>query len=160
MASASSSFDQPLSHVQQYLLPPNFQCDVTKGHIDEVMSLVKDEKRFPKRIRDREYRYRRNESRKMDRAFYESTLAERSVNQFRDFTFILPPGFGDGSKFSIGQAVHHWWAHWFKSADSPPMQLKGKMRPSWYDAQIIAALGVNHVKYAGQDFEEPCYQVH
>ena len=63
-------------------------------------------------------------------------------------------------KFSTGQSVLHWWAGWFKSATDPPMQLKGKSRPVWFDATIIMALGFRDVAYAGRQWREPCYQVH
>ena len=61
---------------------------------------------------------------------------------------------------STGQSVFHWWAGWFKSATEPPMQLRKKLRPAWFDATIIMALGFRNVTYAGRQWREPCYQVH
>ena len=62
-------------------------------------------------------------------------------------------------KLSTGQSVLHWWAGWFASATEPPMQLRKKLRPAWFDATIIMALGFRDVAYAGRQWREPCYQV-
>ena len=63
-------------------------------------------------------------------------------------------------KFSTGQPVLHWWSGWFASAIVPPLQLKKNLRPKWYDATIMMALGVRDATYAGRPWHRPCYQVH
>ena len=63
-------------------------------------------------------------------------------------------------KLSTGQSALHSWAGWFASATEPPMQLRKKLRPAWFDATIIMALGFRDVTYAGRQWREPCYQVH
>ena len=88
------------------------------------------------------------------------SLLEQAVGRLRGHLHMRKLASDYGSKFSTGQTVHHWWACWFQDADFPPKQIKGKMRPWWYAAHILAALGVQSVKYAGQHFEEHCYKVH
>ena len=62
-------------------------------------------------------------------------------------------------KFRTGQSVLHRWAGWFASATEPPMQLNKKLRPGWFDATVVMALGVRPLTYAGRQWHEPCYQV-
>ena len=63
-------------------------------------------------------------------------------------------------KFRTGQSVLHWWAGWFKSAIEPPLQLKKKLRPVWFDATIIRAQCLHDVTYARREWRHPCCQVH
>ena len=63
-------------------------------------------------------------------------------------------------KFRTRQSVLHWWAGSFNAATEPPMQLNKKLRPVWFDATIIMALGVRDVTYAGLPWHRHCYQVH
>ena len=49
---------------------------------------------------------------------------------------------------------------WRDFINQPPVQLTGKGRPAWYVAQIIAALGLKQVRYAGHSFNGQTYLVH
>ena len=140
------------ARVTPVVLPEGFVCKITEAHIDEVMVHLNAGTALPKRLRKLEEAYGLGELRSMNRAHYESAMVQQHTETS---AFALPQGL-----FATGQAVHHWWASWFKGAEKPPEQLKGKARPSWYDAQIVAALGVKRVKYAGHSFNEQTYQVH
>ena len=63
-------------------------------------------------------------------------------------------------KLSTGQSALHSWAGWFASATEPPMQLRKKLRPAWFDATIIMALGVCNVTYARRQWRDPCHLAH
>ena len=67
---------------------------------------------------------------------------------------------GGKARFRTGQTVHHFWASWFLTAEEPKVQLKKSLRPQWYSAVIVAALGEKKIKYAGHEFQEHVYQVH
>jgi hypothetical protein len=36
-----------------------------------------------------------------------------------------------------------------EKAETPPKQLKNKLRPAWFDATIVSAVGIDTVRYAG-----------
>lgn len=132
-------------------LPGNLVFNVSKEFIDEITSLAAAGRDIPRRLRKLEGAYERNESTKMRRLHYESALAAATGQS-------APAEVG--AKFETGQSVHHWWSSWFKTATEPKTQLQGKNRPNWYDASIVAALGMKRVRYAGQWFDEHTYQVH
>ena len=111
--------------------------------------LAAGEERPSKRLRQLEEAWELNEQKKMKHAHCQSALAERAAG-----------GGGGEEKFATGQSVQHWWAHWFRTAKKPVQQINKKLRPSWYDAMILAALGTETVMYAGVSFTEPVYQVH
>ena len=144
---AFSSSLAPLK-VSPLVLTEGFECKITKTHIDEVMKHVTDGICLPKRLRKLEEAYGRGELRNMYHAHYESVLMHH---------IMIAGAVGPKkSLFATGQAVHHWWAGWFKDAEEPRVQLQA----AWYDARIICALDVKRIKYAGQSFEENVYQVH
>jgi hypothetical protein len=137
-------------------LQGNLVIGVSKEFIDEICSLAADGKVIPRRLRKQEGSYERNELKKMRRVHYESALAAASSQHAE---IQCPPNWPPA--YATGQSVHHWWSPWFKEALEPKPQLQGKSRPKWYDAVILAALGVKRVRYAGHWFEqEHCYQVH
>ena len=137
--------------INELVLPSNFDCRVRKEFIDEMATLCDDNACVPKRLRKLDDAYGRNESQKMRCVHYESALVEQ--------TSIAASSSGPEGKLSTGQSVHHWWASWFKTATEPKSQISKRLRPKWYNAVVIAALGVKRVMYAGQWFEEHTYQV-
>ena len=129
------------------VLPDTFVCKVNEKFIDEMAALAASKKDVPKRLRKMEGAFEFNENKKMRQVDYEGHLRRQPESPL-------------AGCFRTGQAVHHWWASWFKDATEPKIQIKKKGRPQWYDAQIIAALGVKKMMYAGQEFEEQTYQIH
>jgi hypothetical protein len=66
-----------------------------------------------------------------------------------------------GPQFLTGQSVLHWWSSWMAQAAHPPTRIKGKGRPAWFDATILASLGKMDIRYAGYDWKGVyAYQVH
>ena len=133
-------------------LPEGFKIDrgVTEKFLEEFLKFANAGQPSPKRLRKLPETFQLNEQRKLKATHYESWIIEHEASQAA----------AAAPKLATGQAVQHWWAGWFKDAESPPMQLKGEKRPAWYDAQIYAAIGIKDVKYAGQPHSEHCYQVH
>jgi hypothetical protein len=133
-------------------LSPNFECCVSKEFIDEMFELFKKDEKIPKRLRKKELGFEYNELKKMKAMHYASALVETMGKaEYRTPSKRL---------FATGQSVHHWWAGWFKTATEPRSQIKKANRPNWYSAEVLMALGVRRLKYAGRDFHEDCYQVH
>jgi hypothetical protein len=100
----------------------------------------------PKQLSKLEQCWRHKETQRMNRESLESTM-QRAIH-------------APGSLFTGGQSVHHWWNICFKDAKGPLLQLTAKTRPKWYDATVMAAVGVKTMMYAGISFEQPVYQVH
>jgi len=152
------------------VLPDTFVCKVNEKFIDEMAALAASKKDVPKRLRKMEGAFEFNENKKMRQVDYEGHLRRQPESPLAGSAHQCPDGKCfrpssaleslEGNKLCTGQAVHHWWASWFKDATEPKIQIKKKGRPQWYDAQIIAALGVKKMMYAGQEFEEHTYQVH
>ncbi len=64
-------------------------------------------------------------------------------------------------KFQTGQSVLQWWAGWFaKCAEGEtPKQINKKLRPGWFSAEILSALGLMDIVYAGVRKKGHCYMV-
>ena len=65
------------------------------------------------------------------------------------------------AKFSSGQSVLQWWASWFADCKEgeTPGQINKKLRPGWFSAEIISAMGRMDVVYAGVRKSGHCYMV-
>ena len=115
-------------------MPEGFKIDrgVTEKFLEEFLKFANAGQPSPKRLRKLQETFQLNEQRKLKAAHYESWIIEHEAAQAA----------AAAPKLATGQAVQHWWAGWFKDAEYPPMQLKGNLRPKWFDAQIIAALGI------------------
>ena len=65
------------------------------------------------------------------------------------------------AKFSSGQSVLQWWASWFADCKEgeTPKQINKKLRPGWFSAEIISAMGLMDTVYAGVRKSGHCYMV-
>jgi len=65
------------------------------------------------------------------------------------------------AKFSSGQSVLQWWASWFADCKEgeTPKQINKKLRPGWFSAEIISAMGPMDSVYAGVRKSGHCYMV-
>ncbi len=65
------------------------------------------------------------------------------------------------AKFQTGQSVLQWWATWFSACPEgkTPKQINKKLRPAWFSAEIISALGLMDIVYAGVRKQGHCYMV-
>jgi hypothetical protein len=65
------------------------------------------------------------------------------------------------AKFQTGQSVLQWWAGWFSACPEgqTPKQMNKKLRPGWFSAEILSALGLMDIVYAGVRKKGHCYMV-
>ena len=65
------------------------------------------------------------------------------------------------AKFSSGQSVLQWWASWFADCKEgeTPGQTNKKLRPGWFSAEVISAMGLMDIVYAGVRKSGHCYMV-
>jgi hypothetical protein len=65
------------------------------------------------------------------------------------------------AKFQTGQSVLQWWAGWFTACPEgeTPKQINKKLRPGWFSAEILSALGLMDIVYAGVRKKGHCYMV-
>ena len=170
-SSASGSAEPPdavmkrPSRLQPWPIPEDLRCSPVAAVLEAL-----NKPRLSKRQRDQEAGFVHMEQVRMARAHKESaaqeTIAQLQV-QARQASGQASASSGSAAadpsppKFATGQSVLHWWSSWMEKAETPPKQLKKKARPAWFDATIVASVGIRSVRYAGFVHENiHCYQVH
>ena len=102
----------------------------------------------------KDQRLRKNkERRSMEEAASHTTVQNR-VQQMLDNTpqptaAELSQAGGDTQKFQVGHTVQQWWASWFCTATTAPVQTNTKERGAWYSATINGCAGKRDIFYAG-----------
>jgi len=132
-------------------IPKDYKSKINEKLVETMKIGIKGSKK----MRKLEEAYELNDLRKMKKEDYVSALVIEPTKSASS----SGPQAGPEGTLSTGQSVHQWWASWFKDVEKPVKQLKGKARPAWYDATIVAALGRQKVKYLGLWWEEPTYHV-
>ena len=56
--------------------------------------------------------------------------------------------------FAAGHSVQQFWASWMATAVTPPLQLAGNARGSWYSAQLLGWSRYGSIKYAGIQYND------
>ena len=140
-------------------VPADLQCSPSAAIVDEL-----NKPALSHRKRKQEQAFAHMEIRRMTIADQASQAAEtigKLSAAAAEASSPPPPPQDPGPQFLTGQSVLHWWSSWMAQAAQPPARIRGKGRPAWFDATILASLGKMDIRYAGYDWKGVyAYQVH